>query len=102
MGISVTADRTVRFLSALGGASTSRVLNLYRTGAAHADDPEYQEKPLFLSPVINRSFLIKHRTRTDETYLFAVPKAVATRSDSLRHRGPARRRPLAVRGPAQL
>jgi hypothetical protein len=75
----VTADRTVRFLSALGGASTSRVLNLYRTGAAHADDPEYQEKPLFLSPVINRSFLIKHRTRTDETYLFAVPKAVATK-----------------------
>jgi len=79
VGISVTADRTVRFLSALGGASTSRVLNLYRTGAAHADDPEYQEKPLFLSPVINRSFLIKHRTRTDETYLFAVPKAVATK-----------------------
>jgi hypothetical protein len=75
----VSADRTVRFLSALGGASTSRVLNLYRIGADHVDDPEYREKPLFLSPLINRSFLLKHRTRTDETYLFAAPKAVATK-----------------------
>ena len=72
-------DRTVRFLSALGGASTSRVLNLFRIAADNADNPEYQEKPLFLSPVINKSFLLKHRTRADETYLFASPKAVATK-----------------------
>jgi hypothetical protein len=75
----VTADRTVRFLSALGGASTSRVLNLYRIAAGHAGDPDYQEKPLFLSPIINKSFLLKHRTRADETYLFAGPRAVATK-----------------------
>jgi hypothetical protein len=75
----VSTDRTVRFLSALGGASTSRVLNLFRIAADNADNPEYQEKPLFLSPVINKSFLLKHRTRSDETYLFASPRAVATK-----------------------
>ncbi len=72
-------DRTVRFLTALGGASTSRVLNLCRIAADNADNPEYQKKPLFLSPVINKAFLLKHRTRADEAYLFARPRAVATK-----------------------
>jgi len=75
----VSSDRSVRFLSALGGASTSRVLNLYRIAADHVDDPEHLEKPLFLSPLINRSFLLKHRVRADEAYLFPSPKAVATK-----------------------
>jgi hypothetical protein len=72
-------NRTVRFLSALGGASTSRVLNLYRIAADNADNPDYHEKPLFLSPVINRSFLLKHRIRTDEAYLFDSHRTVATK-----------------------
>jgi hypothetical protein len=75
----MSADRTIRFLSALGEASTSRVLNLYRIAADNAGNPEYRDKPLFLSPVINRSFLLKHRTRTDDSYLFASPKVVATK-----------------------
>ncbi len=75
----MAADRTVRFLSALGGASTSRVLNLFRIAADNAANEEYLEKPLFLSPIINKSFLVKHRTRADETYLFASPRAVATK-----------------------
>jgi hypothetical protein len=75
----VSADRTVRFLSALGRASTSRVLNLHQIAADNAGNSEYHEKPLFLSPIINRSFLLKHRTRSDETYLFACPKAVVTK-----------------------
>jgi hypothetical protein len=75
----VAGDRSVRFLSALGGASTSRVLNLYRIAADHADDPEHAEKPLFLSQLVNRSFLLKHRIRADEAYLFPCPKAVATK-----------------------
>jgi hypothetical protein len=73
------ADRSVRFLGALGGASTSRVLNLYRIAQDNEADPEHAQKPLFLSPVINKAFLIKHRTRSDENYLFANPKAVATK-----------------------
>ena len=72
-------DRSVRFLSALGGASTSRVLNLLRISLDNAKNPEHAEKPLFLSPIINRSFLLKHRTRADETYLFPSPRAVATK-----------------------
>ncbi|HWY64955.1 MAG TPA: hypothetical protein VNX61_07050, partial [Rhizomicrobium sp.] len=75
----MAGDRSVRFLSALGGASTSRVLNLYRIAADHARDAEHAEKPLFLSPLINRSFLLKHRVRADEAYLFPGPKAVATK-----------------------
>ena len=75
----MAVDRTVRFLSALGGASTSRVLNLLRIAADNQDDPEYQQKPLFLAPSINKSFLLKHRVRADETYLFAGAQAVATK-----------------------
>ena len=72
-------DRSVRLLSALGGASTSRVLNLFRIAIDNANNPEHAEKPLFLSPIINRAFLLKHRTRTDENYLFSSSRTVATK-----------------------
>ncbi len=72
-------DRTVRFLGALGGASTSRVLNLFRIYKDNLENPEHLEKPLFISPVINKAFLLKHRTRSDESYLFSSPRAVATK-----------------------
>ena len=72
-------DRSVRLLSALGGASTSRVLNLFRIAVDNANNPEHAEKPLFLSPIINRAFLLKHRTRTDENYLFSSSRTVATK-----------------------
>ncbi len=72
-------DRSVRFLSALGGASTSRVLNLFRIASDNLENPEHLEKPLFVSPIINKAFLLKHRTRADESYLFASPRAVATK-----------------------
>ncbi len=75
----MSSDRSVRFLSALGGASTSRVLNLFRIARDNAGNPEHAEKPLFLSPVINNAFLLKHRTRADESYLFSSPRAVATK-----------------------
>lgn len=75
----MAGDRSVRFLGALNGASTSRVLNLFRIAADNVDNPEYLEKPPFLSPVINKCFLLKHRTRADETYLFTSPRAVATK-----------------------
>jgi hypothetical protein len=72
-------DRSVRFLSALGGASTSRVFNLHRIAQDNGDDPEYSQKPLFASPIINRSFILKHRTRADESYMFASPRTVSTK-----------------------
>jgi hypothetical protein len=72
-------NRSVRMLTAMGGASTSRVLNLHRIALDHAADQEFQNKPLFVSPILNRSFVIKHRTRADEANLFAAPRAMATK-----------------------
>lgn len=72
-------DRSVRFLKALGGASTSRVLNLLRIHQLHAGNPEHLAKPLFVSPIVNKAFVLKRRTRSDESYLFATPRTVATK-----------------------
>jgi hypothetical protein len=79
MVIAMAADRSVRMLGSLGGASTSRVLNLFRIAQQNADNPEHWEKPLFVSPAINKAFLLKHRTRADESYMFASARAVATK-----------------------
>lgn len=79
LGIRVITDRSVRFLAALRGASTSRVLNLHCIAEANEQNPQYREKPFFVSPVINRSFLLKHRTRADEAYLFAGSRPTATK-----------------------
>lgn len=75
----MAADRIVRLLSALDGAATSRVLNLRQIARANARDKEHGEKPLFLSPLINTAFVIKHRVRSDESYLFASSRSVATK-----------------------
>ena len=76
----MSKDRSVRFLTALGGASTSRVLNLLRIHKDNAGNPEHQQKPLFVSPILNKAFILKRRTRSDETYLFAAkPKSVSTK-----------------------
>ena len=72
-------DRTVRFLHALGGASTSRVLNLGRIAKLNPDEPEHGEKPMFRSNIVNSAFILKHRMRSDETYLFNSVRSVATK-----------------------
>jgi hypothetical protein len=72
-------DRVVRFLQTLGGASTSRVLNLGNIARASRDDPDYTARPMFRSPVVNTAFLLKHHMRPDETYLFSAVRAVATK-----------------------
>jgi hypothetical protein len=55
------------------------VLNLTSIAATNGQNPEYASAPLFTSPIINRAMLLKHRIRTDESYLFADPKSVATK-----------------------
>ena len=75
----MSSDRSIRFLGALGRASTSRVLNLFRIAADNSGSAEYAAKPLFVSPVINKAFLLKHRLRADESYLFNAPRSVATK-----------------------
>ena len=73
------ADRTVRYLSALSGASTTRVLNLASIANANADNPEHKNAPFFTSPIVNSAIILKHRVRSDETYLFASNRPVATK-----------------------
>lgn len=75
----MAADRVIRFLCSLDGASTSRVLNLRHIARINAGDPEHAAKPLFLSPVINTAFVLKQRIRSDESYLFATPRTAGTK-----------------------
>ena len=72
-------DRTVRFLHALGSASTSRVLNLGQIARTNKDNPDHAERPLFRAPNVNTAFIIKHRTRSDESYMFSATRTVATK-----------------------
>ncbi len=75
----MATDRTVRFLQALGGASTSRVLNLGQVARVNRETPEHGAQPLFTSPILNTSFILKHRVRSDETYLFNSARSVVTK-----------------------
>jgi hypothetical protein len=78
-GANLATDRTVRFLAALRGASTSRVLNLHRIAVDQRDNAQHQEAPFFASPIVNRSFVLKHRIRADESYLFPGSRTAATK-----------------------
>ena len=55
------------------------MLNLVQIGRVNKDNEEYREKPLFISPIVNSSFILKHRTRSDESYMFASPRTVSTK-----------------------
>lgn len=47
-------------------ASTSRSLNLLAVWRRYSDDPDYQARPFFQNPILNRCFIVKHRFRPDE------------------------------------
>ncbi|MBL6854453.1 MAG: hypothetical protein ISS15_09890 [Alphaproteobacteria bacterium] len=72
-------DRTVRLLTSLNRASTSRVLNLAMIAAANASNEEHRASPLFVSPAINSCILLKHRVRTDDAYVLGDNRSVATK-----------------------
>ena len=72
-------DRTVRSLSALSGASSSRVLNLSTIALAQAENPNHRLNPFFHSPVINGAIILKHRLRADEMDAFSPHRAIATK-----------------------
>ena len=60
-------------------ASTSRVLNLSALAVKHAGNPEHTAAPLFRSPVLNGSVVLKHRLRLDEVELFEGMTRTATK-----------------------
>lgn len=72
-------DRSIRSLTSLTAASTSRVLNLAAIAAANADNPAHKAAPFFTSAAMNACILLKHRVRSDETYMFAGERLVATK-----------------------
>ena len=70
----------VRSLAALTNtASTSRVLNLHLVTVEFADDTARVSAPFFFDAVLNRAIIIKHRLRSDETYLLSDGTAVGTK-----------------------
>src|SRR5580704_9895028 len=75
----MAVDRTVRSLSSLSGASSSRVLNLLAIGLAQAENEGHRKAPLFVSPIINNSIILKHRLRADEIEMFPVRRVLATK-----------------------
>src|SRR5450755_3429249 len=75
----MSIDRNVRCLSALNGASSSRVLNLTAIGQAHGGNKAHNAKPLLLSRVLNNAIILKHRLRADEADLFTSPRVQATK-----------------------
>ena len=62
-----SADRSLRSLVLLqSNASTSRALNLISIWKRHAESEGYRKNPFFMSPMLNRSIIVKHRLRANE------------------------------------
>jgi hypothetical protein len=59
--------------------STARVLNLALTFERFGDTEEYQTKPLFRNPRLNRALILKHVIRPHERDLFTRPVTSATK-----------------------
>ncbi len=73
-------DRSFRSLGGLEKtASTSRVLNLAAVATQNAGDPDYEKSPFFRAATLNGAVIIKHRLRTDETYIFERGKRISTK-----------------------
>ena len=73
-------DRTIRNLAHLRrSASTARVLNLLKVSQDHGSDPDWAARPMFRTPALNRSLIIKHRLRRNEIDLLRSRRQVATK-----------------------
>ncbi len=73
-------DRAIRNLEHLRrSASTARVLNLLKVADDHGHTDEWAERPMFQTPSLNTSLIIKHRLRRNETDSFPGRRQVATK-----------------------
>jgi hypothetical protein len=59
--------------------STARVLNLALTFERFGETEEYQAKPLFKHPRLNRALVLKHVLRGNERDLFTRPSSTVTK-----------------------
>lgn len=77
---SQASSQAHRSLSALDkSGSTSRVLNLAAIARTASDDPEYARSPMFLSPTLNTSLVVKHRLRANEEHLVGNAGRIVTK-----------------------
>ena len=73
-------DRAFRSLSRLqASGATSRVLNLHRLAALHAEDEAHAADPFFRHPILNKAIIVKHRLREQDRELFTDYRATATK-----------------------
>jgi hypothetical protein len=47
--------------------------------AANTANPDHHQRPFFRSPIMNASVVLKHRVRSDETYMFGDVRSIATK-----------------------
>ena len=60
-------------------ASTARVLNLLRIYKRRHRDPAWAARPFFKNPTLNKSLILKHRLRRNESDLFFDNRRTATK-----------------------
>ena len=73
-------NRAIRSLEHLqSSGSTARVLNLRDLTMRRSSDPDFLARPLFKNPDLNRSIIVKHRLRSNETEDFVLPRSTATK-----------------------
>jgi hypothetical protein len=75
--VTKSGQRSLSLLRASG--STSRVLNLALAHDRHGETEEYQSRPLFQVPLLNKALLLKHVVRAHERDLFDIPAATTTK-----------------------
>ena len=75
-----SVKQNFRSLAALSRtASTSRVLNLCAVAAKNSEEPDYKERPFFVTPLLNTCVIIKHAVRAHERDDFISPPYIATK-----------------------
>jgi hypothetical protein len=76
----VTDKTSHRSLEALrNSGSTSRLLNLCAIAERHERDPDFQARPLFQAPRLNRCMILKHTLRSSERELVRTDRPVTTK-----------------------
>jgi hypothetical protein len=59
--------------------SSARALNLADIFLKSGHQPDYQASPLFLTPILNRSIIVKHQLRSNEIEMFDDVRHAATK-----------------------
>ena len=76
----VQCNRSVRSLLHLQeNASTARTLNLIAIWSKHGLSQDYHQNPMFMTSLLNRSIIVKHRLRQNELDTFGEKRGSGTK-----------------------